>query len=147
MRLPPSSSHRNFTVSPLSLTDSVIADNASGRSSASRVRRAFGRLVISAGSASCSYRPDHSWSSRYRGSPSRAAASSARFTPYRVGAAGRAMVGSSRSAGGAADFAGEPFVVGHARPNDVEARGPECFVGDVEIERLAELFGGVHPGA
>ena len=42
--------HRNLTVSPSSLTDSVTGVSAGGSTPASRSRSAFGRFVISAGS-------------------------------------------------------------------------------------------------
>ena len=44
MRAPPSSSQRNLTVSPASLTDSVTGTSDAGKASATRARSAFGQV-------------------------------------------------------------------------------------------------------
>ena len=64
IRLPSSSRHRYFTVSPSSLTRCTSSARARGNASVSRARSALGRLVSSSGVFSCSYRPLQIWSSR-----------------------------------------------------------------------------------
>ncbi len=63
-RPPSASSHRYFTVSPLSLTRRTTWVSEGGSSTARRSRNALGTLLMSTGAASCVYSPAHSWSSR-----------------------------------------------------------------------------------